>query len=224
MTEGPMPPDHPPNDGDDSRDERLAALLEVPPLDDVTRRRLVRRALDEPGAVLGETAERRRRTVRVVGAAAAALLVVVGATVVLRAGDDGGDTTAARPADEEPAEDAGKGATDEEAAAAPRAFGELGEVSDPAVLRERLTAVAAAPSTPPNSEEDAGTEQRSAAPVPPACLTAVEQTGGGSPTLVASGTYQGAAALVLVAPKAGVDTAFVLDAASCALLSEVPLG
>ena len=37
-------------DDDDRRDERLAELLEVPPLDDVTRRRLVRRALDEPGA------------------------------------------------------------------------------------------------------------------------------------------------------------------------------
>ncbi|MGQ0802993.1 MAG: hypothetical protein ACT4PI_03910 [Actinomycetota bacterium] len=224
MTEGPMPPnDSPPNDSD-SRDERLAALLEVPPLDDVTRRRLVRRALDEPRAVLGEDAERRRRTVRVVGAAAAALVVVAGATVVLRAGDDGGDTTAARPEGEEPTEDVGKGGTDE-AAAPPSAFTDLGEVSDPSVLRERLGVLAAAPEPSAESEGD-DTEERATggAAVPPACLTPLEQAGAGSPTLAAGGTYQGTPALVLVAPKAGVATAFVLDAATCVLLSEVPVG
>lgn len=222
MSEGPMPPDRPtddpPND-DDARDERLAALLEVPPLDDLTRRRLVRRALDEPGAVVGDMAARRRQLVGALGVAAAAVVVVVAGAVVLRAGDDSGDTTAARSADEEPAENGGAN----EAAAAPGAFADLGEVSDPAVLREQLGALAAAPE--PRGESEGDTQERAAggAAVPAGCLTVLEQAGAGSPTLVAGGTYQGAPALVLVAPKGGIDLAFVLDASTCELRSKVPL-
>jgi hypothetical protein len=183
---------------------------------------LVRRALDEPGVVVGETAERRRRRYRALGVAAAALVVVLGTAIVLRDDGDDGDTTAARPAGEEPAGDAGEGGADE-GAAAPAAFGDVGEVSDPAVLRERLGDLAAATEPPAGSEGDAGPEERAAAPVPPACLTALEQVGAGPVRLVAGGTYQGAPALVLVAPKGGTDTAFVLDAASCGLRFEVPL-
>jgi hypothetical protein len=222
MTEGPMAPDdRPPGDADrppnDGRDERLAKLLEVPPLDDVTRRRLVRRALDDPGSAPA----RRRRLARPVAVAAATLVVVVGAAIVLRDGGGNGDSTAARRTGEDSAEDAGERGTNEPAA--PTSFGELGEVSDPAVLRERVALAVA--SEPPAESEDAGTEEPDAAEaaVPPECLTALEQSGAGTPTLVATGTYQAAPALVVVAPRDGTETAFVLDSATCELRSEVPL-
>ena len=226
-SDGPMSPDHRPNDsappdGDphhepDGRDERLAALLEVPPLDDVTRRRLVRRALDEAGR-----RPDRRRLIGALSAAAAALVVVLGTALVLR-DDGGGGDTAARPAggDAERVE-SDEGGADE--AAAPSSFAELGEVSDPAVLRERLRALAPAPG-PTESDEPGGADERetATAAVPPECLTALGRVGAGPPTVVAGGTYRGAPALVLVAEKAGRDTAFVLDAATCELRSEVPL-
>jgi hypothetical protein len=228
-SDGPMSPDHPPDnrppdDGapheDDARDERLAALLEVPPLDDVTRRQLVRRALDEPGA-----RPDRRRLIGALSAAAAALVVVLGTAIVLRDGGGGGDTTAARPAGGRDAEDQSGKETTDEAAAAPSTFVDLGEVSDPVVLRERLGALVPAHDPPAGSEDSGGTDERdtAAAAVPPECLTVLDRVGAGPPTVVAGGTYQGAPALVLVAVRTGSDTAFVLDAATCDLRSEVPL-
>lgn len=222
-SDGPMSPHHPPHDSApdgsgapeaDGRDERLAALLEVPPLDDVTRRRLVRRALEEPAARL-----QRRRLIGALSAAAAALVVVLGTAILLR-DDGGGDTTAARPAEDQ---GSGKGEPEEEATAAD-AFADLGEISDPAVLRERLGALAVASEPPAESEDSGGADERdAAAAVPSECLAALEQVAAGPPTVVAGGTYQGAPALVLVAVKAGDDAAFVLDAATCELRSEVPL-
>ena len=202
-TEGPMNPEN------DRRDERLAELLDVPPLDDVTRRRLVRRALEESGAPAGRGY---RRFVAIAAAAAVGVIALFGVAVVLR--DDGTETNTAGQdrTTEKTAQPPAAGDADEEQAApaaGPIYVGDVGEVSDPAVLRERL-------------------EQRAAEPVPPADSESATEfactfTSDGAPTLFATGTYDGTPVSVFVAPKGGVDTAFVVDEANCQVLSEVPL-
>jgi anti-sigma factor RsiW len=85
-----MTDDLPPDD----RDDELASLLEVPPLDDVTRERLVTRALDDAGP---RRSARRLTRLLVPAAAALVALVLVGVGVfvlVNRDGDNAG--TAAR--------------------------------------------------------------------------------------------------------------------------------
>jgi hypothetical protein len=87
---------------DDARDDELAARLQVEPLDEVTRRRLVRRALAEP-AVMGtappepiapERRDRSRRT-RFVAAAAVLLVVAVGVVSLLATSNSQNDSTEA---------------------------------------------------------------------------------------------------------------------------------
>jgi len=201
--------DEPTTPDPDRRDEEVAALLEVPPLDDVTRRRLVGRALAQTGG----SARRAPRVTRLTAAVAAAVAVVVigaGTALVLR-DDNGGDTVAGRTPE------AARGEASE-GAASPARVGDLGEVSDPGVLRDRLAAFASAPV--PNDEAE------TAAPAgePPACLGAPEQFGGAGPAILAgTGTYDGAPAVVLVAPRGEAGVAFVLDAATCELRAEVPL-
>src|SRR5258705_5955673 len=80
----------------DERDERVASLLEVPPLDEVTRRRLVTRAL------AGGDAQPRSGSRRVLVPASAALVGLVlltrGALVVVRRDDrDGRNDARATP-------------------------------------------------------------------------------------------------------------------------------
>ena len=87
----------PPATPTDVRDEVLAARLAVEPLDDVTRARLVRNAM-EAAAEATTTNEPARRSARTRWLAVAAALVVVlavGLAVVLRE-DSGSEPTAAR--------------------------------------------------------------------------------------------------------------------------------
>ncbi len=115
MTDDPTTdvPDQP-----DERDEHVAELLEVPPLDDVTRRRLVSRALeaagetgatddDETGAGAPAAAPRGRRILAV--AAGAVAVIAVGAGVISALRDDGGgsgSTTVAGRVEDKQAEGA----------------------------------------------------------------------------------------------------------------------
>ncbi|MGH8983504.1 MAG: hypothetical protein ACRDY6_06455, partial [Acidimicrobiia bacterium] len=114
----------------------------------------------------------------------------------------------------------------EQEAAAPEAsaVGDLGEISDPAVLRERLATRSAPPAT--SADEPGGFEERedaaAAGALAPACVATLESNAAATPELVATATYQGAAALVVVADADGAK-AFVLDQATCGLLSTVPL-
>lgn len=106
------------------------ALIAAPPplLDEVTRRRLVAAALSASASPAASTA-RRRRLVAVAGIAAAVAMVAgIGAVLVGGPGDrdGGGDDIAAEGA-------ASSGST---LALGPSA--DLGEVSDPSVLRDRL--------------------------------------------------------------------------------------
>ena len=112
----------------DARDERVAALLEVPPLDDLTRRRLVRSAL--AGAAPAAPGTRFLRVAAVVVGVA-----VVGGAAALALRDDGGNGT----------DTADRAAAPTVAEAAPtetQEAGDLGEVSGPDALRERLAVLA----------------------------------------------------------------------------------
>jgi hypothetical protein len=203
------------HDEPDARDERIAAMLEVPPLDDLTRRRLVRRALgDAAPAAPG----RRARLLRVAAAAVVGVAVVGGAAaLVLRDGGNGNEV-----ADQEAAP-----ATTEEALPA-GAPSDLGEVSDPEVLRERLATASPPPAGAPGGDRGSDTETFEedtaiATGLPPACLDALAQQGAGAPSLVATATFGGVPVFVVEADAAAGETAFVLDQATCAVIRTVSL-
>ena len=135
MSDDPTPrgPGPDPDGGADDRDERLAALLAVAPLDDHTRARLVRRALD--------AAPPRRRRPAVLLSAAAALLVLVATGAAILATSGGGGQTPGR-ANGGPI-DRGRRAPGRRsrpglrgAQVAPRDLGAVGDVTDPARLRQ----------------------------------------------------------------------------------------
>lgn len=125
----------------DERDERLAALLAVPPLDEHTRARLVRRALD---AAPAPSIRPRRRTL-LVGAAAALAVVAVAGTVLLTSSGGAPPNQAARRAAPPRAAAAPRGpiATPGATTAAPRDLGPVGDVTDPG----RLVQVLAGPAS-----------------------------------------------------------------------------
>jgi hypothetical protein len=199
------------------RDPKLAALLAVPPLDDLARRRMVDVALRE-----------RPRAVRPVGRAAAALGVaaalligvVVGAVVVTRP-DDPQTTTAARAPEANDA--ATKDAAGAEAAApelvpasdAANPLGDLGVLDTPGALRAAITA-----------RLEAG-EALAASPAASTCLALtpdrfglVTVTAVGTATLDARGQV-----VVLVGPTPeGDEAAVAVSPTECTVLERVPLG
>jgi hypothetical protein len=136
---------------DSARDERLAGLLEVEPLDDLTRRRLVATALRA-------SAPPARRTGRLVAAVAAATLLVAGGLGLLAVTDDGGSVpTANRSQGEERPLDASTEAGPAPSAASPstsvvgdttaqsavgaRDAGDFGDLADPTALDRARTAL-----------------------------------------------------------------------------------
>ena len=127
---------------DDGRDERLAGFLAVEPLDDVTRRRLVRTAVD---------AGRSQRRPLVVAAAAAAAVLVVGggAWLVASSGGSGSHHTIAAPT----VPSNGLGAAAPRAGAqlapsAPPSLGDFGDLNDAADVARSRAAAASAPAGP----------------------------------------------------------------------------
>ncbi|MGH9030778.1 MAG: hypothetical protein ACRDY4_13510 [Acidimicrobiia bacterium] len=203
------------HDEAEDRDEQVAAQLEVPPLDDLTRRRLVRRALAEAGPAVPA---RGARLLRIAAVVAGVAVVGGAAALLLRDGNGTGRETAERSA--APTEE-----TRDQVAGA--AAGDLGEVSDPGVLRERLDALAQPRAAPDAGEEPGGGDTESfddeatgVVALPAACVDVLEQQNAGAPTLVATATYGGAPVFVVVA---GADeTAFVLDQSTCELRARVP--
>lgn len=207
-------------DEPDARDEGIATRLQVPPLDAVTRRRLVRRTLTDvgpPGTGGGA------RVLRV-AAVLAALMVLGGAAALVLREDGTGDrdaTPRAGPTAEDPAPEA--------LDAAPPGLADLGEVSDPAVLLQRLEAAGALDPARPGSAETADdAEAGEGADRAPVCRDTLEDLGAGSPTFVATASDGGTPVLVVVAPVAGEDapatsTALVLETATCGPLGAVAL-
>lgn len=194
----------------DDRDERVASLLEVPPLDDVTRRRLVARALagrDErprPGS--------RRWFIPAAAALVALVLVTVGALVLVTRGDDDGGTAARSttaapqaPRDRRPA-----GEATEPPPAGIADLGDLGELGGTADLRRRVG----------DAIRDPAPAERATAP---ACLDRA-LTGSPAPSAYGTGTHGGRPVLVLVLPARGDNmTVVLLDQETCRAVSVVNL-
>jgi len=203
-------------DDNDQRDERTRELLGVEQLDDVTRRRLVRTALE---ATATADAPRRDRTPRwlVPAAAAAVVILAVGGVLVLvNSGRDDTRGSADSSASEAPAEDASPVPTTEQeelsrdraeggAATAPQAatpvpLGDLGTAPSPEALAARAERVYARGSTSPTVEAAAS------------CVDQFE------PALaVTTGTVDGAPTTVLVYD----DRVLVVDSTTCAVATEV---
>jgi hypothetical protein len=193
----------------DERDERVASLLEVPPLDDVTRRRLVTRAV----AVRGERPLIRSRRLLVPAAALLVLvLVTVGALVVVTRGNDDGGTAArsTQASPEAPQDRRPAGEAAEPSLAGIPDLGDLGELGEAADLRRRV-----------------GSALRDPAPIErataPACLDRAV-TGSPAPTAYGTGTHGGRPVLVLVLPARGDRmTVVLLDQETCRAVSVVNL-
>jgi len=187
----------------DRRDERVATLLAVEPLDEVTRRRLVRTAV--------ASAPSRRPRLALVAPVAAAIVVglVVGAVLVNRPDDPTPTAAPATTAGPEPRA-AGDGVPNE-AVAAPPALGDLGDVTDPATLRQSL-----ATARESEAADKAASSSGGCSTTPPPEAGAVVAT--------ATGTFDGEPVVIVV----GVGTtegelAFVLRSDDCSVLQRVPL-
>lgn len=219
--------------GADERDEVLGSMLAVDELDEVTRHRLVQKALDDADAYDDRRAEGRfGRRAAVLGVAAALAIGALVGTVIVTQPDDGTTTSAARAplttaagAEAKAAAPDAAGGTDSAAANAPAAasegappvaLGDLGAVPDPASLRAAI-----------NGRLEAGTGS-SAASIP--CETQNPRGVAGIYGLVAvnaagTATLHGDSVVVLVGPTpAGASVAVVLDPErGCAFVRNVPL-
>lgn len=202
---------------DEPRDERLAELLEVEPLDEVTRRRLVARAL-EVSATAGVRPDEGRRWRLLAAVAAVVVVVVVGIGVLLAVpGGDGGDTDVAlrngRAKSEQRATEPGTSAGEDSAASAPAADPRAGPSEESGSLdqstaadfegrdlgdltgragRDRAVAAAAAVTAPEGNREEFAA---ATAAIPCSSEIATRDV------LVGRGSYEGRAAFVVLRPR-----------------------
>jgi hypothetical protein len=202
----------------DPRDERLRELLEVEPLDDVTRQRLVKGALDAT-APPATRRERSRASGWLTAAAAAVVVVALGggiAALVSRDGDsNGGGASTAADSSESRAEDAAPPSTIDE--------GELesGRGADDAEPRSAVGPDLGDLGNAPSAGALAGRAERAyvtgetgsvAAPPPSSCVISSADA-----LAYATGSVAGEPATVFV----NDDTVAVFDATTCALVTEV---
>jgi hypothetical protein len=197
-----------PRDPTDERDERLGALLETQPLDDLTRTRLVRAAMAASAPDVSDRSARgaSRRPwygrARWLGAAAIAILVVVAIVAVManqtsdkstsagakRASNEGG-ARFELPTDESAQEVAPASGSSPLASTTLGTLGDLGDVGTAATLRRAvnaaLPAAEAATTTitvDPNALRDlsvtAGTEPRCSAATKPPSGRTIASGGG----------------------------------------------
>jgi hypothetical protein len=205
MNDGPR--DHP------DRDEHLAALLAVEPLDELTRRRLVQVAV--------EASESHRPTVArwraAVGVAAALAVGAVVGTVLVNHPDDTMPTAAPKATAESTSSPLGGGGADAlvpAAGEATTALGDLGDVTDPDALREAIGS-ARALATSGGSEEIASI---------PCTGVPAEALGLVAAGALATATFTGEPAVVFVGTSPdGTALAVVARAADCAVVTSVAL-
>jgi hypothetical protein len=205
-----MTDDRPPDEAD-ARDPLVAEWLDVPPLDDVTRRRLVRRAFEaEPEPARPPVVGRLGRIAVAVGAAVVAAVVVAGGLTVLLRDGDGDDPTASGGGG---GERSAPGEAEREAAAAPTPspLGDLGDVTDPELLRQRVG------EPPAGGEADSQAEAAHTG----ACSAELDRAGVGAPVATGTGTFGGDPVIVVVAQRDQQRVALVLDRQSCAVRSQV---
>lgn len=191
---------------DDRRDDRLAELLGVEPLDELTRRRLVSRALEEV-----PPQHRRRDPWRLLAAAAAVVIVLLGGLAWLVTRADTGGSGSERAASEALADDASRSTV---APAAPDAaaggdgaplarvadVGDVGDVSAPGSRRRVLDALDDLTSTdfstgPGDASANRDAETTSSAF---AVLTCPELATVGTPVGYASGSLDDRPVVVVV--------------------------
>jgi hypothetical protein len=204
-----QPPNEPPSSpGADARDEHVAALLDVPPLDEVTRRRLVTRAVARSGL-----RRVRGRRVRFPAAAALVVLLIVGVGALVlaaRSGDDGNTATRSTPAAPKTAADAPTAGEADASVAGVPDLGDLGDLTDEGELRRRLRLAERDPAPAPRA-------------VAPACLERAV-AGSPAPDAFATGVHEGRPVLVLVLPSSGdSSTAVLLEQQTCRAVSIVSL-
>jgi hypothetical protein len=205
-------------DGVDARDERLARALAVPPLDDVTRRSLVRDALEQ--ATQGKARRPPPRYAAMVSVAAALAVGAVIGWALVKQPDETSTTTVQRG----PSVTQALGATSSTSAVAPAAgdaagpitaLGDLGDVTDPAHLRTQVSR---------GFTKSAGPEDQSAVAAVPCVSTPPRSVDLVALTAVGTGTYQGTPATVLVGTSPeGKALAVVVRQPECTLLASVTL-
>ncbi|MEX2267557.1 MAG: hypothetical protein WEA75_02610 [Acidimicrobiia bacterium] len=199
----------------DERDEALAELLTVPPLDDVTRRRMVREALDRPLP----------RPSRLIGVASVAAAIAIGAlvgAVLVTAPEQPDATTAQRaptpsvsPDAETEAERLTPAGAAESSAIPVTPLGDLGDVTKPADLRDAVDV---------GFQRSAGPTEDSTIIGYPCAANAPETFGLVAPSALGIGTYNGVAVTVVIGTSpAGEALAVVVQADTCGVLANVRL-
>ncbi len=194
----------------DRRDEALGALLDVPPLDDVTRRRLVRTALEPPAA------PRTTRWVSAVSVAAALAIGVVVGTVLVQEEDPPESTTAQRaPSASDLEELESVPAAGGDASTGPvTLLGDLGDVTRPADLRAAIDASFERSIGP--SENAVTVYACGSQPAGMFGLVAASAAG--------TGTYEGAPVTVFVGTTPeGEALAVIARAGDCTVISSISL-
>ena len=151
--------------GDDARDERLGRMLEVEPLDDLSRRRLVRTAMEASAPGVAATFTRRRR---LVAAASLVAVVLAGGVAYLatrdttttqptaladRHGNGADSTTSVAPNAATPSDASGTGLEKQASEAATNVadLGDFGDLATDAELR-RVRSAFSAPSAGATNE------------------------------------------------------------------------
>lgn len=190
----------------DDEHSEVAAWLQVDPLDDVTRRRLVSTALRQSHPGTSPVTTRTTRTSRAgrwIAAAAAVVVVLVVGLALVTAGSGGDDQQATR---------------DDGVTASPKAsgasrgvvdvgdFGDLDQLANRRALRAALETPSNAlttPSAPEAAAGDAASSEPSAADAAPSRVACTEELPAGA-TVVArgSGTLDGRPATVVLTQRA----------------------
>lgn len=187
---------------------RAAIAEPAPPLDDLTRHRLVRDAVR--AAPAPESGAPRRRWSPWIAAAAAALVVVIGVGLAIAAfGNDSSTSSSSRGSSR--VADPLRGNV-----------GDLGDITSPAALRALLNGRAAAakkraPSTVPlqNGSASSGSEPAPAAGATASPAACARELSGRAPTFSGTATFRGVPALVLGVAKGGRTIVFVIGRSDC---------
>jgi hypothetical protein len=188
---------------DDERDPQVTSWLEVEPLDELTRRRLVTTALRE--ADTDVPARRPSRAWRWVAAAAAVVVVGAGTLAIVTAKGGHDDRQTAAPVRTPAAEGS---AAPKALSAVPNVgdFGDLGDPANVARARRALDASVASGSAvandSPRAQASAGAQSSvGAQPVPNTAETCGTSLPAGNVLAQASGTVDGRAAVVVLVER-----------------------
>jgi hypothetical protein len=199
-----------------ARGRELAAardLLAVPPprLDDITRARLLRAALDASPTSSRTSGERASRWARPVAVAAAVLAVV---------GLSGWGLASLNHSSSNNASSSRAATAETTARSGPV---DLHEVSNPRVLKQRVEAALNTPNAPATATTAAPNPAETTVPGSAKsgaeCVATTSVPAGDTPELLGTATFHGAPALVVVAREPARTLIFVLARSDCRLLT-----